>query len=345
MVTHVDDFLVSAERTQLEWLYDQLSQKYELKKAILGPNSDESREVEYLGRRISWRPWGLQYEAGLKHVTELLRVNGMEGCNAVATPAVSDDKSKEEAEDEQELEEQEARAFRRSAAILNYLSQDRPDIAYATKEVARAMSKPKTRDDRRLKRLARYLKGSPRAVLQYPWQEWHENLVCAVDSDWAGCSKTRKSTSGGALYRGRHLLAHWSKTQSVIALSSGEAELNSALKGGVELLGAGEMIREMGGSPTLALHGDSSACQGTLSREGSGRIKHLQVRQLWLQGHIKDGSVRFQKVPRDDNTADALCKAWSTVDGARHFQRMGISFDLRTRQCNAMTPSFVLQYV
>ena len=30
----------------------------------------------------------------------------------------------------------------------------------------------------------------------------------------------------------------------------------------------------------------SSVCFGTLHREGSGRIKHLEIRQLWLQNKI-----------------------------------------------------------
>ena len=188
------------------------------------------------------------------------------------------------------------------------------------------MSQPTHADDVRLKRLVRYLKGRPRATLDYAWQQWHADLTCDVDSDWAGCARTRKSTSGGALRRGHHLLAHWSRTQSVISLSSGEAELNSALKGGAELLGAAEMLREMGMTPSLSLHGDSSACQGTLSREGSGRIKHLQVRQLWLQGKIKDGTISFSKIPRNDNSADVLAKAWCFVEGDRHLVRLGVKF-------------------
>ena len=45
-----------------------------------------------------------------------------------------------------------------------------------------------------------------------------------VDSDWAGCRKTRKSTSGGVLYLGDTPVRGWSSNQAVIALSSGEAE-------------------------------------------------------------------------------------------------------------------------
>ena len=52
-----------------------------------------------------------------------------------------------------------------------------------------------------------------------------------TDSDWAGDKETRRSTSGGCLMLGQHVISHWSKSQSNIALSSGEAELNAAVKG------------------------------------------------------------------------------------------------------------------
>ena len=107
-----------------------------------------------------------------------------------------------------------------------------------------------------------------------------------------------------------------------MALSSGEVELNSALKGAAELLGAKELMSEFGEDVSLRIEGDSAACQGIVAREGSGRIKHLQVRQLWIQGKIADGLLEYAKVPRESNTSDSLTKHWST-DGWRHFHTAG----------------------
>ena len=118
--------------------------------------------------------------------------------------------------------------------------------------------------------------------------------------------------------RGDHCLGQWSRTQSCVALSSGEAELNAALKGGTELIGLRTMIRELGLDASLCICGDSSACHGTLHREGCGRIKHLELKQLWLQGKVKAGDVSYCKVPRNDNPSDSFTKHWS-ADGLRHF--------------------------
>ena len=173
-----------------------------------------------------------------------------------------------------------------------------------------------------LKRVLRYLRGMPRAHYLFRWQKWTPTVRCQVDSDWAGCLKTRRSTSGGVLYRGGHCLAQWSRTQQTVALSSAEAELNAALKGAVELLGLKEMVEEMGTDLGATLEGDSSACKGILSRQGSGRVKHLEVRQLWVQQHIRDNRLQFEKVPRHLNTADSQAKHW-TNEGPTHFSRMG----------------------
>ncbi len=54
--------------------------------------------------------------------------------------------------------------FRSVVARANYISQDRPDIQYATKELCRRMAGPTAADWNSLKRLSRYLRGRPRMI-------------------------------------------------------------------------------------------------------------------------------------------------------------------------------------
>ena len=101
----------------------------------------------------------------------------------------------------------------------NSLLKDRPDLAYAVKEVCSQMAAP-TQDSRdALKRLGRYLIGCPRMVFSYPWQGREKDIIAYSDSDWAGCRRSGKSTSGGCLMRGSHYLKGWSKTQHCMTLS------------------------------------------------------------------------------------------------------------------------------
>ena len=122
---------------------------------------------------------------------------------------------------------------------------------------------------------------------------------------------------------GAHLLTHWSRTQSCIALSSGEAELNAMLKAASEGLNLKYLLEEIGEKRELHLRGDSSASHGTLQRLGSGRVKHLQTRQPWLQEKVYAGEVSVEKIPRKINWADSLTHAW-TVAEEGHFEEMGI---------------------
>ena len=176
----------------------------------------------------------------------------------------------------------------------------------------------------RLKRLLRYVKGAPRVAWTFPWQGPVGKIICQCDSDWASCRRTRRSTSGGGVICvGRHLIHHWSRTQSTVALSSGEAELNSALKGASEALLFRNMAREMAEDYLLEIQGDSAASRGMLLREGAGAVKHLSVRQLWLQEFIARKELTVVQIPRAQNPSDALTHHWSPEAGG-HYASLGL---------------------
>ena len=109
-----------------------------------------------------------------------------------------------------------------------------------------------------------------------------------------------------------------------MALSSGEAELNAMLKTACEGLGIKNLLQEIGVDVGLHIRGDSSASQGTLQRLGTGKIKHLETRQLWLQEKVYGKEVTVEKVPRSRNWADVLTHSWISAD-AHHFIRMGVT--------------------
>ena len=63
------------------------------------------------------------------------------------------------------------RGFRGSATRSNYLSADRVDCQFATKEICRWMAKPTEQSLAAMKRLCRYLVGLPRMVYLYKFQK------------------------------------------------------------------------------------------------------------------------------------------------------------------------------
>ena len=123
--------------------------------------------------------------------------------------------------------------------------------------------------------------------------------------------------------RGAHVLHHWSRTQTVVSLSSGEAELNAVLKGASEIMMVSSLMKEMDVELQCRVHTDSGACVGICDRAGSGRIKHLEVRQLWVQEKMAEGRIRVVKVPRLKNPADLMTHHWTRREGEMHMELLG----------------------
>ena len=73
-------------------------------------------------------------------------------------------KLQEEDGDEEELAGEDLTRYRSVVATANFTSQDRPDVRFAVKELCREMARPTCASWRKLKKLARYLKGQHRVV-------------------------------------------------------------------------------------------------------------------------------------------------------------------------------------
>ena len=302
VVVHVDDFPCAGKDLDLKWLHDELKKTYELTATRVGPNHE--KEVKYLNRTIRWTKEGLEFEGDAKHSEILVREWGMGECKIMDTPM-----SKEVADklgEGKEVDEEGARRIRRGIARVNYMAQDRPDLSVASRLLSQRMAKPTEGTEVGLKRLIRYVRGHPRCWNLMRWDSG-DNITVMTDSDWAGDKETRKSTSGGCLMAGRTVIGHWSKLQSNVSLSSGEAELNAAVKGISEIIGANELYKELGGAGHgLEVQTDASACKGMLLRRGAGRVKHLCTKQLWVQGAIESQGIKITKIPREENCSDLL---------------------------------------
>ena len=324
VIAHVDDFLCCGPYHGLLSLRKGLEEKFEIKTAILGDAEDEVSEATFLGRRIRVTTEGVEYSGDPKYADELIREWGLEKGSEVKMPGSHHEDGKIESGDDTALCAADATRYRRAAARINYIALDRGDIAYAAKEISRRMSCPRVRDVERIKRMLRYIKGKRRASYLYRWQNCPDKIEVYSDSDWAGCHETRRSTSGGVAMRGSHLIHQWSSTQSTVALSSAEAELNALVKAGVEGLGLAAIMEDTGHEGLIEIKTDSSAAKGVIHRQGSGKIKHLSVRQLWLQERVHREELKIMKVPRKDNPADALTHHWSETDGQLHFAKMNL---------------------
>ena len=94
---------------------------------------------------------------------------------------------------------------------------------------------------------------------------------------------------------GSHAVRHWSRTQATIALSSGEAELGGIGVGIAEALGVQSLARDLGWTYEIRVHSDASAAIGIARRRGLGKVRHLDVTDLWIQEQIRAKKFRLSK--------------------------------------------------
>ena len=225
----------------------------------------------------------------------------MTNCNASPAPGAKTAPT----DVEQPLTTEGRKAYRRAAGKLQWITYTRPDISYATKELARSLPQPTTLDQQKLKRLLRYIKGTQhykfyarptvRAMDSTP--DW----TVYVDSDWAGCAKTRKSTSGFVIKFLGSTIHFGSRTQATIALSSAEAELYAINAGATESLHMKNV--------DIQTDTDSSSGKSMAARIGSSKkAKHIELKHLFIQQLVQHDLVRIIKINAANNTADIFTK-------------------------------------
>ena len=303
---HGDDFTSSGPAPALDWFEAEISKEYEVSIGPrLGPGPNDAKEGRALNRVIRWCDGHLEYEADPRQAERLIAECGLAGSKPVATPSIKP--AFKDLEEDTDLPQRLHTAFRGAAARANYLAADRIDAQFACKEICRWMSRPTEYSWQALKRMCRFLCGLPRLVYVYP-QQSVEGVDIYTDTDWAGCPKTRKSTSGGCVMIGSHTIKHWSATQASISLSSGEAEFAGVIRGAGQGLGYQALLADFGIEAKLRVWTDSTAALGICSRQGLGKLRHLDTHTLWIQQAVRNGRVDLRKIAGERNPADLLTK-------------------------------------
>lgn len=304
---HGDDFTSVGQKCELDWFEGVLEAKYELKKGgRLGPGPSDCKELTVLNRVIRWTEAGVEYEADPRQAEKLLEGLSLDdGCKARATPGQKP--VVDSLREDMALSSVETSVFRALAARANYLAQDRIDLQFSAKEVCRFMSAPTNTSKEALRWLGRFLLGHKRVVYSYPFQR-AEGIDVYSDTDWSGCPRTRKSTSGGCIMVGSHCIRTWSSTQPSVTLSSGEAEYYGLVKAAGAGLGHQSLLLDLGLELPVTAWTDSSAAIGIASRSGLGKLRHLETHTLWLQEKVRTGSIVVRKVRGEVNPADLFTK-------------------------------------
>jgi len=313
---HGDDFTTTGPKEELDWFESTLATFYDITtQPRIGPGPEDAKEARVLNRIVRFTEQGIELEADPRQVEKLVEECGLTGANTVVTPGMRATTAQLAADEP--LGPEMHTAYRAAAARANYLAADRIDCQYAAKEICRWMSAPTRLSWEALRRLCRFLVGQPRLVYHFPWQSVDAVDVFS-DTDWAGCPRTRKSTSGGCVMLGSHVIKHWSSTQPSVTLSSGEAEFYGVVRGAGMGLGYQSLLRDAQRHLPLRLWTDSSAAIGICSRQGLGKLRHLDTHTLWVQQAVREKRVDLRKIDGEANPADIVTKHFCSRDKLAH---------------------------
>ncbi|RVW70497.1 Retrovirus-related Pol polyprotein from transposon RE2 [Vitis vinifera] len=208
--------------------------------------------------------------------------------------------------------------FRAVVGSLQYLLLTRLDIAFAVNKLSQFMHTPTTEHWTLVKRLLRYLCGTPDHSLQLycdsplSLHAFSDALHAYSDADWAGDPDDFSSTGAYIVYLGRNPISWSSKKQKTIARSSTEAEYRSVANTAAELNWVSSLLCDLGIQlPTCPVIycdnvGATQVCSNPVFHS---RMKHVAIDFHFIRDQVQKGILRVAHVSSTDQLADLLTKS------------------------------------
>ena len=328
VLAYVDDLMFFGQKHEVDSMVQDLQRDLLLK---LTGTLSEDENVTFLGREIRRTSEAIELYMKSEYIDRMLELYDMKSCKPNAAPGADTLRKKLDVEP---LSNEAHKLYRRAVGQLLWLANVRPEIMFAVKELSRGLSAPTTEHEAKVKHLFKFLSGTKdykqrlQPTLSLSPQHKALDVNIFVDSDWAGCHDTRRSTSGVSLFvLGANILSH-SRTQATVALSSGEAELYAIGSGVADGLFVRSLVEEsqLFQKTNLFVFTDSNVGNSIVSRFGASRkTKHVELRFLYVQELVASGMIRVRKVLGTLNPADILTKYVPKETLFRHLPTFGFS--------------------
>jgi hypothetical protein len=318
----VDDILIAYDLHDRATVFadlEKLNKKFKLK--VLG----QAKHI--LGVELSYLADGSIKMSQASYLRSTLKARGFDSCRSEPTPAstgklssVKDERllaqeetavATGEEDDDADAERINARTFTSVLGSFSYAANfTRPDIAQAVNFLARESSAPSMEAVLGLRRVARYLRHSLELGLVFS-SAGSSVMTAYCDADWAGCDKTRRSTTGIALMLAGAAISWSSKRQTTVTLSSAEAEYTAMAECTRDVIFVRQLLAHMQQPQTGAttLYCDSQAALAIASAQTNApRRKHIDVRHHFLREQIQAGIIAPQWISTLEQPADIFTK-------------------------------------
>eukprot|EP00253_Pinus_taeda_P030370 PITA_30370 len=242
----------------------------------------------FLGIEVDQNENGI-FISQTRYVNEVLGRFDMQECKAAITPTVMGLKlSKEDSN-----KDFDPSLYKSIVGSLMYLTATRPDIMFVVSLISKFMERPKEAHWQAAKRILRYAKGTKRFGILYNVSE-HSDLVGYTDSDWAGSVDDRKITSGYVFHMGSVVISWASKKQSIVALSTAEAEYVAATAAACQAVWMRRMLRSLcreQEKATMIFCDNSSAIALSKNSVFHKRTKHIDTRFHYIRELVNNGEI------------------------------------------------------
>ncbi|GJV33570.1 putative ribonuclease H-like domain-containing protein [Tanacetum coccineum] len=296
---YVDDIIFGSTKKELCDEFEKLMKdKFQM--------SSMGELTFFLGLQVQQKKKGI-FISQDKYVHEILRKYNYTDVKSASTPT---DLEKPLVQDGDAADVDE-HLYRSMIGSLMYLTASRPDIMFAVCACARFQVSPKTSHLLAVKRIFRYLKGKPSLGLWYSKDSPLE-LVAYTDSDYAGATQDRKSTTGGCQFLGNRLISWQCKKQTVVATSTTEAEYVAAASCCGQVLWIQNQLLDYGYNfmnTVIYIDNNSTICIIENHVQHS-KTKHIEIRHHFIRDCNAKKLIQMAKIDTEHNVADLLTKGF-----------------------------------
>ena len=301
MSAYVDDnCVVSSNDAQTSYYLHRIKQRIKI-----APVSDQL----YLGMTIHPTKTGFRLHQE-HYVTKILTRFGMQDCKPTHTPLLVSRSTEQLLHERKTPLLPSSKPYQELLGCLLYLANvSRPDLTFPVIAMSVHGHAPMQHHMGVLKRILRYLKGTPSLGINYT-STAVGSLYAASDASLASFPNS-KSVTGTAIFLGAVPILWRTKQQSLVALSSCEAETYAIAETCRDLVPIRGLIQEL--SPSLitsptVIYTDSYSAMFLILNGGSTRTKHFHKRVNFIQDYLKTYDLALQYMPTNTIPADMLTK-------------------------------------
>ena len=321
ILVYVDDLMIDGDYDSVHEFIRALMARFDCNDPVILAHD---QPIDFVGIDIILTPKGI-YASSQQYCCKLLDNLGMANIKPCDTP-ISGDINEDVQVTDKELHEW----YRSGVGGVGWLvSTTRPDLALAFSRLGQFLSAPTEGAIKSLKQTLRYIKGTSHYCLSMPLGLSSNTFQHWSDSDHASnkaVANKRRSQTGIISTMNGVPHVYKSTAQSVVTLSSTEAEIYAASTAVSNFEHSRFVLDEMGiqGHPTpFTLMIDNTAAEVFMEdTKNNSRLKHIDVRQNWVQ-EMRDRSIVVpEHVNTNDNLADLFTKPLGAPTFKKHVERI-----------------------